>query len=109
LLVSAANAIRSSYVADFNATKYCEWLHSVLGPLIAGFRRAEEKRTQEAATEDEKRTTYQRPSGRYVQPSSQRIAASRFRVARQLSFCRQVVPLYSRMPMCQSTLVEGCS
>ena len=59
LLVSAAIAMRSSHVADFYATKYLakpqQWLHSVLGPLILGFRRAEEK---VAATTEEKPSTY---------------------------------------------------
>jgi hypothetical protein len=59
LLVSAAIAMRSSHVADFFATKYLaksqQWLHSVLGPLILGFRRAEEK---VAATTEEKPSTY---------------------------------------------------
>jgi len=60
LLVSAAIAMRSSHVSDFYATKYLakpqQWLHSVLGPLIQGFRRAEEKM---AASTEEKPTTYQ--------------------------------------------------
>ena len=47
LLTSFAIAMRSSHVADFYATKYLakpqQWLTSVLGPLIAGFRRLEEK------------------------------------------------------------------
>ena len=60
LLVSAAIAMRSSHVSDFYATKYMakpqQWLHSVLGPLILGFRRAEER---SAATTEEKPSTYQ--------------------------------------------------
>ena len=60
LLVSAAIAMRSSHVSDFYATKYMakpqQWLHSVLGPLIVGFRRAEER---SAATTKEKASTYQ--------------------------------------------------
>ena len=59
LLVSAAIAMRSSHVADFYATKYLakpqQWLHSVLGPLILGFRRAEEKA---AAITEEKPSIY---------------------------------------------------
>jgi len=49
-LSSFAIAMRSSHVADFYATKYLakpqQWLASVLGPLIAGFRRVEEKKEQ---------------------------------------------------------------
>ena len=43
-------AMRSSKVADFYATKYLakprQWLSSVLGPLITGFRRVEAKKVQ---------------------------------------------------------------
>ncbi len=50
LLSSFAIAMRSSHVADFYATKYLakpqQWLTSVLGPLIVGFRRVEEKKEQ---------------------------------------------------------------
>ena len=46
ILSSFAVAVRSSHVADFYATKYLakpqQWLASVLGPLILGFRRVEE-------------------------------------------------------------------
>ena len=47
MLGSLALAMRSSHVADFYATKYLakpqQWLTSVLGPLINGFRRVREK------------------------------------------------------------------
>lgn len=53
LLSSFAIAMRSSHVADFYATKYLakpqQWLTNVLGPLIAGLRRMEEKKDQVAA------------------------------------------------------------
>ena len=58
--MTAAIAMRSSHVSDFYATKYMakpqQWLHSVLGRLILGFRRAEER---SAATTEEKALTYQ--------------------------------------------------
>ena len=50
LLASFAVGMRSSAVADFYATKYLakpqQWLTSVLGPLIAGFKRVEQKQKQ---------------------------------------------------------------
>jgi hypothetical protein len=50
LLQSFAIAARSSAVADFYATKYLakpqQWPTSALGPLIAGFRKAEEEQKQ---------------------------------------------------------------
>ena len=50
ILSSFAVAVRSSHVADFYATKYLakpqQWLASVLGPLILGFRRVEEHTAQ---------------------------------------------------------------
>ena len=50
LLASFAVGMHSSAVADFYATKYLakpqQWLVSVLGPLIAGFKRAEEEQKQ---------------------------------------------------------------
>ena len=56
LLTSFAVRMHSSAVADFYATKYLakpqQWLASVLGPLIAGFKRVEEeqKQSEEQAT-----------------------------------------------------------
>ena len=50
LLGTFAVAMRSSHVADFYATKYLakpqQWLTSVLGPLISGFRRHEQNKTE---------------------------------------------------------------
>ena len=60
ILRSFAVAVRSSHVADFYATKYLakpqQWLASVLGPLILGFRRVEE---QTAHREEPLNTTSQ--------------------------------------------------
>ena len=50
ILISFAVAARSSHVADFYATKYLakpqQWLASVMGPLMIGFRRVEEYTAQ---------------------------------------------------------------
>ena len=50
ILSSFAVAMRSSHVADFYATKYLakpqQWLATVLGPLIIGFRRVEEEKAK---------------------------------------------------------------
>ena len=50
ILLSFAIAARSSTVADHYATKYLakpqQWLTSVLGPLISGFKRVEEEQKQ---------------------------------------------------------------
>ena len=62
MLESLAVAMRSSHVADFYATKYLakpqQWLTSVLGPLIAGFRRARERTEAETKEDTPKASVY---------------------------------------------------